>query len=239
MLFVSTVAVNLWERTYDHPAATGPVFSADAWGGFFNQGIDILRSSIGVFGWLDSPLPGWAIVVWFLLGGLVCGMAILFGERRDRWCLSLTLVVALTFTYITYAVGFESVGALLQGRAVLPIFVFAPMFAGVVMTERLRRDAPDAIPRLYGVVALATASIQFLAVYWNGRRYAVGTYGRVFYLGDPVWSPRFGWVPWLLLALAGSVLLAVYGILCGKVALEGSALVTNPGRPTPASVVVP
>ena len=96
------------------------------------------------------------------------------------------------------------------------MFVFVPLFAGVVIAEKIARAIPDATPRLYGTVALTTGAIQFVGVYWNGRRYAVGTNGAIFYLWDAAWSPRFGWTLWLIMAAAGSVLLAAFGTRCDR-----------------------
>jgi hypothetical protein len=69
-------------------------------------------------------------------------------------------------------------------------------------------------------VALTTGAIQFVGVYWNGRRYAVGTNGAVFYLSGAAWSPPFGWALWLIMAAAGSVLLAAFGTRCRPVGEE-------------------
>jgi hypothetical protein len=55
-----------------------------------------------------------------------------------------------------------------------------------------------------------------VGVYWNGRRYAVGTNGAVFYLSGAAWSPPFGWTLWLIMAAAGSVVLATFGTRCHR-----------------------
>jgi hypothetical protein len=215
---VSCALVALWELKYDHPSETGPATSSAAWSRFLGRGFDIVRSGIGVFGWLDTALPRWAIGGWIILAVLLCGMAVLLGNRRDRWTVLVLLAVTFVVTYVTYSTVFHPILADLQGRHVLPMFIFTPLLAGVIVSERLQRDARDAIARLYGVVAVFMGLIQFTAVYWNGHRYAVGARRRFFYLVDPGWSPKFGWAPWLLCALAGSVLLAVYGVRCRPVA---------------------
>jgi hypothetical protein len=160
---------------------------------------------------------------------LLCGMAMLLGSRRDRWCLGAMLVLTFVITYVTYATVFDSITASLQGRHVLPLFMFVPLFAGVVVAENIARAVPEATARLYTTVALTMAAIQFVAVYWNGRRYAVGTNGAVFYLSDAAWSPRFGWTLWLVIAVAGSALLAAFGVrsrpVGGELVPKGAHLV--------------
>jgi uncharacterized membrane protein len=228
-LAVAAGLLAFWERTYDRPAETGPPFTAHAWGRFLESGFEIIRSGIGVFGWLDTPLPRWSVAAWIIIAVLLCGMAMLLGSRRDRWCLGAMLVLTFVITYVTYATVFDSITASLQGRHVLPLFMFVPLFAGVVVAENIARAVPEATARLYTTVALTMAAIQFVAVYWNGRRYAVGTNGAVFYLSDAAWSPRFGWTLWLVIAVAGSALLAAFGVrsrpVGGELVPKGAHLV--------------
>jgi hypothetical protein len=214
-LMLSTMLLAAWEFMYDKPAETGRVFSYAAWMRFLDQAFGIIHSGIGVFGWLDTPLPLWAVACWSAVAVLSCGMALMLGNRRDRWCLGLVLLATLAVTYVTYATMFHSITASLQGRHMLPLFVFSPTFAGVVLVERLRRDAPDAVTRLYNTVAVTMGILQFVAVYCNARRYAVGTRGSMLFFNAPAWSPRFGWLVWLFLAAAGSLLLVVFGVRCG------------------------
>ena len=95
-------------------------------------------------------------------------------------------------------------------RHVLPLLAFCPVLAGVVIVERLRAaNLGDALRRLFLAVAVVAGALQLLSLYYNARRYAVGLSGPMVFLGDAEWSPRLGWLPWLVLGAAGAVLLAV------------------------------
>jgi hypothetical protein len=112
-------------------------------------------------------------------------------------------------TFGSYSSVFFPVGAGSQGRHLLPLLAFCPVFAGVVVVERLQAvDLRAAVRRLFVAVAVVAASLQFLGLFTNARRYAVGLQGPYLFFGEAEWSPRFGWLPWLALGLAGSVLLA-------------------------------
>ncbi len=213
LLATSAVAVALWERAYDHPVDTGSPLTPAALDSFVDGSENLVDSAIGVFGWLDTPLPTWVVWAWLAVTVMVCGLALLVGNRRERIVLSVVLVATVGVTYAAYASVFYPVGASSQGRHLLPLFAFCPTFAGVVLFDRLRAaDLGDALRRLFVAVGVVTGTAQFLGLYYNGQRYAVGTDGPLVFFGDAEWSPTFGWAPWLLVGLAGAVLLAAVAI---------------------------
>jgi hypothetical protein len=65
----------------------------------------------------------------------------------------------------------------------------------------------NALARLFLATGALVATLHFVALWFNARRYAVGTDGPVFFLGRSHWAPLGGWVPWLLVAAVGAVLL--------------------------------
>jgi hypothetical protein len=82
----------------------------------------------------------------------------------------------------------------------LPLLVALPILCG----ELAPRSAARRL--LPGALAI-TALVQFVAWYVNARRSAVGTGGPLFFPGDAKWSPAGGWLPWVVLAVLGSVAL--------------------------------
>jgi hypothetical protein len=213
LLATSTVAVGLWERAYDHPVNTGSPATPAALDSFVDNSENLIESAVGVFGWLDSPLPIWVVWAWLAVTITVCGMALVVGNRRERLVLSAVLVATVGVTYAAYASVFYPVGAASQGRHLLPLFAFCPTFAGVVLFDRLRSaDLGDALRRLFVAVGVVAGAAQFLSLYFNAQRYAVGIDGPLVFFGDAEWSPTFGWAPWLLAGFAGAVLLAAVAI---------------------------
>jgi hypothetical protein len=98
----------------------------------------------------------------------------------------------------------------------LPLFVIVPVLAGVVITDRLGRNG---LVRGFTVVAVLIPVLQFLGLYVNARRYAVGESGKpLIFFGNAQWQPAFGWYPWLLVGLVGCVMLGSILIAFGRTA---------------------
>jgi hypothetical protein len=136
-----------------------------------------------------------------------------FGRRADRWSLTFTLASPVLVAYVLHATIFYGAGFGVQGRHLLPMFSIVPILAGVVVVETFQEiDRPDAARRLILGIAAVMASLQLLSVLVNARRYAVGSNGPVIFFTDAAWSPHLGWLPWLVLATASSIWLAVVTI---------------------------
>lgn len=207
---VACVVLLSWERAFDHPSDTGVVLSGGALHAYFDQLYHYVASGVGEFGWLDTPLPGVAIGTWVVLATGVIALAAIAASRPDRWTLVLVLGAIAVIAYITHATVFYPIGAGLQGRHLLPVFSILPILAGVNVVELFassRRN--DVIRRLFLATGTVMGGLQLLAVLVNARRYAVGSAGPVFFFDDAAWSPRLGWAPWCLMALAASGALTV------------------------------
>jgi hypothetical protein len=213
-LALSYVAVGLWELRFDHPYQTGSPFSLAAWRAFIDRGDPLLESGVGTFGWLDSRLPLWCTIAWSVLAVLLLTLALLVGTRKERWALAGLLAVTFVLAGVTYATAFYPVQAGLQGRHVLPLFVASPMLAGVIVVGRLSElRLVLEQRRLIASVGIVMGVLQAFSVYWNGRRYATGTGGPLFYVGHSSWRPAVGgWLPWLVLALVGGVVLVLFSL---------------------------
>jgi hypothetical protein len=152
LLAAATVAVALWELAYDHPADTGLPFRPSVADDFLAQGEGLARSAVGMFGWLDAPLPGWAVVAWIAAAVVLGVLALAVGDRRDRLVLGTVLGATVVVSFATYASVFYPVGADAQGRHLLPLLAFCPTFAGAVLADRLsggdddRRSLPTSVP---------------------------------------------------------------------------------------------
>lgn len=213
-LAVAVVAILVWERRYDHPSNTAGPFSAGAVMGFARVGFLFVREGIGLFGWLDTPEPRWVILSWILLAVVLIGMAIVLGSRADRWSLVAWLIGLVLVAYVVYATVFYPIGYNLQGRHMLPFFMLGPILAGVVLSEVLERFEPDALARMFNLVAVVIPVIQLTSLYVNARRYAVGTNGPYLFFGSAQWSPKGGWGIWLVLGLLGALSLGALVVMC-------------------------
>ncbi|WP_460434661.1 DUF2142 domain-containing protein [Angustibacter speluncae] len=207
---VSGVAVVVWELRYDHPAHTGSAFAPGALRGLANLVPDLLRGSIGLFGYLDTALPLPALAAWIAVVGLVVGLGLAVGSRADVLTVVAVLAVVVVFAYVTYATVFFPIQAGLQGRHLLAMVAVVPLLAGVAASEWLdEHGGTHAVARLTVVVGAVVALVHVWSLAINARRYAVGSTGPWFFVDDAQWAPAYGWVTWLGLGLVGAVLLAV------------------------------
>lgn len=207
ILLGATALITWYEVTFDRPAETGPIFSADAFSVFLNKAYPIFQSGVGRFGWLDTPLPGPVIGLWMGIWVVVVGAAVLIGRRRDMVSLILWVSATWFLAYALYASGFYPIQADVQGRHILPTAAFALVFGGAVVAERSGPLGTTVLRRLFVGVGVLAGLIQAFSIYWNARRYAVGMEGRVWFLPTSEWSPFGGWAIWLSLALLGGALL--------------------------------
>lgn len=212
ILFASTVAVAAWELTYDHPSDTGPALSRAAISPFLDRSYGLMESGIGLFGWLDTSLPGQVIGLWIMIWLVIVGGGALLARRREFWLILLGLTATWVLAYCVYASIFFTVGANVQGRQFLPFAAFVFVAAGAILAEHVRPLARDISNRLYAALGIAVGASQAYAIFWNGRRYAVGVEGPLWFFSQAQWSPVLGWGVWMGLACTGGCLLMIMTI---------------------------
>ena len=205
---VATVAALWWERTYDRPAHVVSPLEGDAVRAFLAKGLTTITSGFGTFGWLDTSLPSLATGAWIAMWVIVLGMACLIGPTRVAAVILALVAATVGLAFVVYASAFFPIGADIQGRHFLALFAPAVVLAVVVVAER-RDLGPRFHPRLYVAVALVVGVVQFVAIYTNARRYAVGTKGPWWWIGDAEWAPSGGWVLWMTAAALAAAWLGV------------------------------
>ncbi len=188
----------------------------------------MLQQAVGVFGWLDTPLPSVAYVVWAVLTGTLVLAALIVGTWRQRIALVVgALLYLVTSTGLTAAL-MTSSGLGAQGRYYLPVAIAAPMLAAEVALTRRVWTILERFLLACGAAVLA--GVQLSAWWQDARRYAVGANSwRLFVFHHVSWSPSLGWWPWIGMAAAGS--------LCIFAAFFVPALrpaAWPPSRPSPA-----
>jgi hypothetical protein len=163
----------------------------------------LLNLQVGIFGWQDTLPPALLFAAWELMAGFLAAVGLAVGERRLRLALVLAVVVS-----IGLAVGLRAVVVSpdwdLSGSYLLPTLAMVALVAGVALERSSLRPRLDTL--LLGVGA---AILQLVALWYEGRRYAVGRNGPLFFPPVAGWAPPGGWWPWLVLAAVGAVLLAL------------------------------
>ncbi|HLM47505.1 MAG TPA: DUF2142 domain-containing protein, partial [Myxococcaceae bacterium] len=195
----------LWERLYGPRVHVGFERFRPAWKQARLWWLDWLREQVGIFQYLDAPMPDWSYVAWAaLLVGLLVA-ALWTGRGRDRVWLVLTLAGALFAPVFLYIAVIRHNGWTVQGRHVLPLTAVLPLLAGEVLSGR---GVDSARARAWALLAVGGVAVLQPVAWWaNAHRSAVGTLGPVWFWRAPEWSPPPGWWPWTVLVLAGAGLL--------------------------------
>jgi len=165
---------------------------------------------VGVFGWLDTPVPNF---VYFLWGGLIFGiflLALSFGRGRRRLAFVFALAALLLSPPIVQALSVEHSGYIWQGRYTLAIYAAAVVFAGAAAARQSLHARPTPPPVRTLVVVLS--GLIFLA---QGASFAAAinrysghaTQSVLGFLDDPQWSPPGGALLWIAVFAAGLLLL--------------------------------
>ena len=168
---------------------------------------DFTRQLVGVFGYLEFRLPRPVYLMWLCSVGALVLAGISAGSPRERKVIALTAALAVAAPVALWAVFGRAVGNGLTGRIFLPVMVALPMLCGEIVyrhrSELHRRTVAALTPFL-----LLPGLVHFVAWYINGRRSAVGVGGPLLFPLDAQWAPPLGWLPWLIVALLGGLLLA-------------------------------
>ncbi len=147
------------------------------------------RQLVGTFGWLDTELTPWAILLWYLGVVAIILLGLAFGRWRERVGIVLAFVGTLVLTLGSEVVGARLVGMSWQGRYSFALIVGVPLLAAVAADASGR--VPVRFTRWFGVGVIAGAGVvQLVAAFTQVRRYAVGIdHPLLSYLGESKWVP--------------------------------------------------
>ena len=98
----------------------------------------LIQQQVGVFGWQDTYMPGWAYWTWVLLVLGLGGAALWRGARRERVLVAFTGIMSVALIFPLAGFIIDQYGFGMQGRYVLPASVGLPL----VCAEVLRRRGP-------------------------------------------------------------------------------------------------
>ena len=190
----------------------------------------IAVSSLGQFGWMDTPSP-WGVVSTLALAlGVLALLAFASGSRAARWLLVGTGVLWAGFCYVFVLAMVPTHGVVGQGRDFLGLAVGIPLVAGLgTRVARLPGFLQRRWRTLCGAFLAVVAICQSADFYETLRRFSVGISGPV----DAFAHVRHGWQP----PVAGPVLVAAFiaSVSLGAVLLWRLAGAVPPARPRPRS----
>ena len=180
---------------------------------------DWIKQSVGVLGWLDTPMPHWFYDIWYVMISVLFVGGLVLGWMRARLALIVTAVLSALVPFVLVVRQAHQLGIVWQGRDLMPMAVGVPILAAGLWSRsrRSRVVQRNVSVGLVGVVGVLTMG----AFYLNLRRYAVGRAGsRLFFLHSGGWSPP-----------TGSLLtLCVYGIVTVAMAATVITWLLNAGN---------
>jgi hypothetical protein len=222
-----------WELAYGSTLTRRGAVDYSDIGGRLVHGVQQLRrildEQIGVFGWLDTPLPHVAYPAGQALLAALVAVAFLAAAPRERLVLGGTLAAFLGVTALLSASLMAATETDVQARHVLAFAVAVPLLAAeLVFRNRAKLALADPRPLAFAVVGVTV--VLHAAAWWTSAyRQSVGTNGPLWFLADPVWSPPLGWWPWAAVAVAGAALVGLAAALAPRPAAGGAVAASGRG----------
>lgn len=190
---------------------------------------DYGQGLVGVFGWLDTPVPSPVFFLWSAFIGAIIFSAVV-ALRGRALALSVGLIGALVLLPpITQALYITGGGIVWQGRYALALFVCVI----VGLSESLASRFPDLDPvvtrRVVWLVPTLWAAAQAYSFAFALKRYGVGVPATSWkkLLLDPVWAPPGGTIA--VLAAAVVIFAAATALLIALIKRVASLDQVTPG----------
>jgi hypothetical protein len=221
-----------WTLTGGSLSGQAEASDAPLVGGTFLQGFvqmirgtnDYIQQAIGVFGWLDTPLPVWAY--WFIVAvfAVVIVLGVTATTRRSVLVIVALITASVLIPALVQGYSVSQTGIIWQGRYALFLYLGITIVTGWLLS----RDAPrigylaprvtwvgTALIGAYGIIAFALVLVRYVI----GGEASLGEM-----VSAPQWQPPLGW-PVLAVAytVASIALVALFGIAATRIARRETA----------------
>jgi len=196
-LAVAALSTVAWSKAMGSSVPVSGLHPAIAAAHISHLGTSLARQVIGVFGWIDTPLPLGLDLAWYVLIAVWGAGALWMATLAQR--LHLVGLVAGT---VVLAVTLEAVLTLPSATDVQARYFMIPLLSMPVLAgELLARGLGDRGRRYQGwalgAVLLITAAVHCFALVFNARRHALGLGNAHRFLAGATWAPAMGWEIWL------------------------------------------
>jgi hypothetical protein len=223
---VSTALALVWILRTGSLAAVGVYPGV---GTSFSQGLilmlertfDFARDMVGIFGWLDTPIPSYVVFAYFVGCGALVAVAFLApAAPRTRRTVTVALVGYVLLPALVQAASVTVSGFVWQGRYNLAAYVLLIMVTAVVVAPVHDRLPAVVRRRVLLLVAAAHAAAMFVGLMTFLRRNSVGVSATWTQLvTEPRWwPPVLGIVPWVLVITAGSLVAGAALVVAARAA---------------------
>ncbi|MFF1571826.1 DUF2142 domain-containing protein [Leifsonia sp. NPDC058292] len=175
-----------------------------------------LEQSLGVFGWLDTPLPWMLYAVVVIAIGVLLILALTGAGRRATIVIACAIVGALIIPALVQGVTVSRTGLIWQGRYGLFLYLAVPLLAAW-MLSRPEGSRLDFVSSRITAIGLGLCSLfGFSAFLYALRRYTTGFEHPFNTMLHPAWQPPLGWqtltVVYALVTVGFAVWLGLQGV---------------------------
>jgi hypothetical protein len=147
---------------------------------------------IGHFGWLESPAPGWAVIVYPLALGALAALALPRLSRFQRVAVAGVALAVLLLPVVAEVTSYRESAFAWQGRYTLPIAVGVPLLLGLLSGAGRTRTSEHAGSPVWSgqatIVLGAVASVHVVSFVGALNRNVHGIDGFWFF-SPATWSP--------------------------------------------------
>ena len=172
-----------------------------------------LEQLIGVFGWGETHLPLWVLL---LSGGVVIVVSIVgwsLATVRQKIAIFSLVAIAGALPILMQLQSLEESGLVWQGKYVLPLAMGLPIVAGFLASQAPMTEEVGSRVAPQGVILIAL--VQVVAFATNLKRYVSGAHGEWFNLTEVSWQPVLN--PYLFVVLYvllwGALVVAAHRVL--------------------------
>jgi hypothetical protein len=176
------------------------------------RSINYGRELVGVFGWLDTPMPDWTYALWAALVGVVVLGALTVATGKRLAGITISLLALAFVPALVQAPTAAHYGYIWQGRYSLPLFATLLLVAGIGVALTVNGVGETAGRRALLVIGLGATAAQISGFVAALYRYVVGVdveFVQMFVAPD--WLPPGGLATPITMFAVGSI--SLVGVL--------------------------
>jgi len=177
----------------------GGTFLQGAWN-TFRLTSSYFQQAAGVFGWLDTWLPGSLYAFFYLAFGLVVALAATTTGQRGARTMIVMLGTAFLVPILVQGYAVHQTGIIWQGRYAIFLYLAIPLVGGWLLSNAPSPRVDFLSVRITVIVASLLAIFSVMAFFVALHRYIAGAHAPLFaILHANGWQPPLGWISLLLL----------------------------------------
>lgn len=211
---VSTGTLSGQAAMNDVPLVGGS-FLQGAWATFRNTS-GYVQEAAGVFGWLDTWLPGSLYAVYYIALAILVIIALTSTGRYGLCRLGLVIAASFLVPILVQGYSVNQTGMIWQGRYGVVLYVGVPLVAAWLLSHEPSGRLDFLAVRITAITAGFVWFFGIVAFFLSLHRYAVGANSPLFsIIRQAKWEPPLGWV---LLCLIFTLVAAGFAVWVWRIA---------------------